>query len=72
MEKVGTVLEGEDGFYVVKQTVNGQAVVLESLEKFVAGVTLMQHDGVTMSVSEFLAIKSDEYMRNNKVIRFER
>lgn len=68
--EVGTVLESEDGFYVVVETQMGQATVLSKVEDYVAKISVIRYNGEPKTIEEVIKIKVDEYMNHNKVIRF--
>lgn len=70
MHPIGTVLESEDGFYVVAEAEKGQAVVLQKIERYVEKIAMLDYEGESRYLKEILDIKVKEYMEKNTVIRF--
>lgn len=69
--RIGAVIETEEGSFVITEKQNGKPSKLEDLNKYVARITLLRHQGEARSIEEILNMKVEEYTKNNRLTNYK-
>ena len=69
--RIGAVIETDEGSFVITEKQNGKPSKLEDINKYVASITLLRHQGKARTIEEILKMKVEEYSRNNRLTNFK-
>ncbi|MGX7596330.1 hypothetical protein ACWNS2_13945 [Planococcus plakortidis] len=69
--RIGAVIETDEGSFVITEKQNGKPSKLEDLNKYVASITLLRHQGEARTIEEILNMKVEEYTKNNRLTNYK-